>query len=35
MIVDHLNSISIQLDDLCKKYENLILIGDFNFEMSE
>ena len=35
MIDNHLNSIGNQLNELCKKYENFILIGDFNSEMCE
>ena len=35
MINNHLNIISNRLNDLCTKYENIILIGDFNSEMSE
>ena len=35
MIQNHLNSIGGQLNDLCLKYENFILIGDFNSEMCE
>ena len=32
---NHLNSIGKELNDLCLKYEHLILIGDFNSEMQE
>ena len=35
MIDSHLDSISTQLYELCKKYENIILIGDYNSEMYE
>ena len=35
MIDSHLDSISTQLNELCKKYENIILIGDYNSEMYE
>ena len=35
MIHNHLKSISIQLDEFCKKYENIIVIGDFNSEICE
>ena len=35
MIDDNLNSIGNQLNELCKKYENFILIGDFNSAMCE
>ena len=35
MIDNRLNSIGNQLNELCKKYENFILIGDFNSEMCE
>ena len=35
MIVNHLNSIGKELNNLCLKYENFILMGDFNSEMQE
>ena len=35
MIGNHLDSIGKQLDILCEKYENIILLGDFNSEMCE
>ena len=35
MMADHLKSISMQFDVLHKKYENLIIIGDFNSEICE
>ena len=35
MIRNHLNSIGNVLNDLCLKYENFILIGDFNSEIDE
>ena len=35
MIDSHLDSISTRLNELCKKYENIILIGDYNSEMYE
>ena len=35
MIQNHLNNIGKQLNDLCLKYDNFILIGDFNSEMHE
>ena len=35
MIVMHLNGISKQLDALYKKYENILIIGDLNSEISE
>ena len=35
MIVMHLNSVSKQLDALYKKYENILIIGDLNSEISE
>ena len=34
-IRNHLNSIGNVLNDLCLKYENFILIGDFNSEIDE
>ena len=33
MIQNHLNNIGKQLNDLRLKYDNFILIGDFNSEM--
>ena len=33
MIRSHLNSIGNKLNELCVKYENFILIADFNSEM--
>ena len=33
IIGDHIKSISIQFDELHKKYENFIIIGDFNSEV--
>ena len=35
MIVNHLECIGKQLNTLSEKYENFILLGDFNAEMSE
>ena len=35
MIRSHLNSIGNKLNELCVRYENFILIGDFNSEMNE
>ena len=35
MLRNHLNTISRKLNELCLKYENFILIGDFNSEMTE
>ena len=35
MIESHLLSISRQLDKLYEKYENFILLGDFNAEVTE
>ena len=35
MLRSHLDSISRKLNELCLKYENFILIGDFNSEMTE
>ena len=35
MIDDHLNSLGNCLNELCKTYENIILLGDFNSEMCE
>ena len=35
MIRSHLSSIGNKLNELCVKYENFILIGDFNSEMHE
>ena len=35
MIDDHLNSLTNYLKQLCKTYENIILLGHFNSEMSE
>ena len=35
MIRSHLNSIGNKLNELCIKYENFILFGDFNSEMHE
>ena len=35
MIDKHLNSAGNQLNDLHKKYENIILMGDYNSEMDE
>ena len=35
MIDDHLNSLTNCLNQLCKTYENIILLGDFNSEMCE
>ena len=35
MIRSHLNSIGNKLNELCVKYENFILIGDFKSEMHE
>ena len=35
MIVNHLECIGKELDTLSEKYENVILLGDFNAEMSE
>ena len=35
MIRNHLNSIGNVLNELCLKYENFILIGDFNSEIDE
>ena len=35
MIVNHLVSIGKQLNTFCEKYENFILVGDFNSEMCE
>ena len=35
MIAAHLYSIGKHFDDLCARYENIILMGDFNSEMSE
>ena len=35
MIRSHLSSIGNKLNELCVKYENFILIGDFNSEMNE
>ena len=35
MIHNHLKSISMQLDEFYKKYENVIIIGDFNSEICE
>ena len=35
MIKSHLDSISMQFDELHKKYENILIIGDFNSEFSE
>ena len=35
MIEDHLKIISMQLDEFHKKYENFIIIGDFNSEIRE
>ena len=34
-IVNHLESIGKQLNVLCEKYDNFILIGDFNSEICE
>ena len=35
MIKNHLKSMGRALNDLCLKYENFILVGDFNSEMHE
>ena len=35
MIQNHLNSLGNYLNDLCKKYDTFILLGDFNSEMCE
>ena len=35
MIDKHLNAIGRQFDSLCEKYENIILLGDFNSELTE
>ena len=35
MIHNHLKSISMQLDEFYKRYENIIIIGDFNSEICE
>ena len=35
MIQRHLTNIGRELNNLCLKYENFILIGDFNSEMCE
>ena len=35
MIDDHLNSLGNCLNELCKTYENILLLGDFNSEMRE
>ena len=35
MIDNHLKSISMQFDELHKKYESIIIIGDFNSEICE
>ena len=35
MIINHLDTIGKQLNILCEKYENFILMGDFNSEMCE
>ena len=35
MIGDHLNSLTNCLNQLCKTYENIILLGDFNSEICE
>ena len=35
MIQNHLNSLGNYLNELCKKYDNFILLGDFNSEMCE
>ena len=35
MIKSNLDSISMQFDELHKKYENILIIGDFNSEFSE
>ena len=33
MIINHLDTIGKQLNILCEKYENFILMGDFNSEI--
>ena len=35
MIQNHLNSLGNYLNELCKKYDNFILLGDVNSEMCE
>ena len=35
MIVNHLDSIGNKLNSFCEKYENFILVGDFNSEMCQ
>ena len=35
MIDNHLNAIGRQLDSLSEKYENILLLGDFNSELTE
>ena len=35
MIANHLESIGKQINILCEKYENFMLVGDFNSEMCE
>ena len=35
MIDNHLNAIGRQLDSLCEKYESILLLGDFNSELTE
>ena len=35
MIQNHLNIISKRFDELCKKYENFILIGEINSDLCE
>ena len=35
MIGDHLNSLGNCLNELCKTYENIILLGNFISEMCE
>ena len=35
MIKSHLDRISMQFEELHKKYENILIIGDFNSEFSE
>ena len=34
-IASHLSNASAALDKLCRDYENIILLGDFNFEVKE